>query len=228
VVSRKSLKTFWAQDQSLTFLLGAVVLLVFFVHPLVGVGWLREIFLVLMGALVLISGTFVLSDRPGFAILGTAFAALTFLIDVVGLSSPGPWLLASRSATFFAFLGLLNIVIMNRVLRDGPVNRYRIQGAILGYLILGLMWSQAYQLLESLNPGSFSISNPVPGSDALGLKLSYFSYVTLTTVGYGDITALHPFARSLAILEALTGQLFPAILIARLVALEVESNREGR
>ena len=228
MASRKSLKTFWAKDESLTFLLGAVVLLVFFVHPLVGIGSLREIFLALTGALVLISGTFVLSDRRGFAILGTALAALTFLIDMGGIASPGPWILASRSAAFFAFLGLLNTVIMGRVLADGPVNRYRIQGAILGYLILGLMWSQAYQLLESLNPGSFSIPNPVPGSEALALQLSYFSYATLTTVGYGDITALHPFARSLAILEALTGQLFPAILIARLVALEVESRREGR
>jgi voltage-gated potassium channel Kch len=55
--------------------------------------------------------------------------------------------------------------------------------------------------------------------------LAYYSFVTLTTVGYGDITPVHPVARSLAIAEALVGQLYPAILIARLVAMEIESRR---
>jgi ion channel len=228
VASRKSIKAFWAQDESLTVLLGAVVLLVFFVHPLVEIGWLKEFFMAITGALVLVAGMLVISDKRRLAIPLGVLAIITFLIDVANLSSARPWLLAARSVCFLLFLGLLNSVIMTRVMRDGPVNRHRIQGAILGYLILGLMWSQAYQLLETLNPGSFSIPIPAPGSEGLALKLSYFSYVTLTTVGYGDITAVHPFARCLALLEALTGQLFPAILIARLVALEVESHRANQ
>ncbi len=221
----KRVKEFWAQDESLTFLLAAVVLMVFFIHPLVDVGWLAKFSMAIAGALILAAGMLVVGSRPILTVIGAILAVLTFLIDVAHLVAPAPWLLASRSVCFVLFLGLLNSILMNRVMRDGPVNRHRIQGAILVYLILGLMWSQAYQFLEALNPGSFSIPNPAPGSEGLALKLTYFSFVTLTTVGYGDITALNPFARCLAVLEALTGQLFPTILIARLVALQVESHK---
>ena len=220
----KRAKEFWAQDESLTILLAAVVLMVFFIQPLVDVGWLAKTFMAVSGSLILAAGMLVVSTRPFLTIFGAILAILTFLIDIAHLVAPAPWLLASRSVCFILFLALLSSILMNRVMRDGPVNRHRIQGAILVYLILGLIWSQAYQFLEALNPGSFSIPNPVPGSEDLALKLNYFSFATLTTVGYGDITALHPFARCLAILEALTGQLFPTILIARLVALQVESS----
>jgi voltage-gated potassium channel Kch len=67
----------------------------------------------------------------------------------------------------------------------------------------------------------------VPDEGTLASRLVYFSFVTLTTVGYGDMLAVHPAARSLAMLEALTGQLFPAVLIARLVSMEVV-HREGK
>jgi ion channel len=224
----KRLKEFWAKDESLTILLAAVVLMVFFIQPLVEVGWLAKFFMTIAGSLLLAAGMLVVSGRRWLTAAGAVLAVLTLLIDVRGLVAPSPWLEASRNVCFLLFLGLLNSVIMNRVMRDGPVNRHRIQGAILAYLILGLTWSQAYQFLEALNPGSFSIPNPVPGSEALSLKLTYFSFVTLTTVGYGDITAVHSFARCLAVLEALTGQLFPTILIARLVALQVESHKPNR
>ncbi|MCI0655570.1 MAG: potassium channel family protein, partial [Acidobacteria bacterium] len=221
-------KEFWAQDESLTFLLAAVVLMVFFIQPLVDVGWLAKFTMAISGSLILAAGMLVVGSRPILTVIGAILAVLTFLIDVAHLVAPAPWLLASRSVCFILFLGLLNSILMNRVMRDGPVNRHRIQGAILVYLILGLMWSQGYQFLEALSPGSFSIPDPVPGSEDLALKLNYFSFATLTTVGYGDITALHPFARCLAILEALTGQLFPTILIARLVALQVDSSNRNR
>jgi hypothetical protein len=58
----------------------------------------------------------------------------------------------------------------------------------------------------------------------LGAKLTYYSFITLTSVGYGDITAVHPFACSLSTMEAVVGQLFPAILIARLVAMELQQS----
>jgi hypothetical protein len=86
------------------------------------------------------------------------------------------------------------------------------------YLLLGLMWASAYALLYQLHPDAFA--------GALGAALIpqtwiYYSFVTLTTVGYGDITPVHPVARSLAIAEALTGQLYLAITLAHLVALRV-------
>jgi hypothetical protein len=77
-------------------------------------------------------------------------------------------------------------------------------------------------------PGAFNIQGPLAlgGGEALQSHLFYFSFVTLTTLGYGDIVAVHPMARMLVILEGVAGQLFPAILIARLVSLQVQSKRK--
>jgi voltage-gated potassium channel Kch len=91
------------------------------------------------------------------------------------------------------------------------------------YLLLGLGWAFAYRLVAIARPDAFAF----PAGTAVALdeehtwRLVYFSFVTLTTVGYGDITAAHPVARSLVVCEALVGQLFPAILLARLVSMEI-------
>jgi hypothetical protein len=100
-------------------------------------------------------------------------------------------------------------------------------GAVAAYLILGVIWSLAYHLIALRMPEAFSIQGAfAPGdSEALRLHLFYFSFVTLTTLGYGDIVAVHPMVRMLVILEAVAGQLFPAILIARLVSLHIQSTQ---
>ena len=113
--------------------------------------------------------------------------------------------------------------VLAQVFRAGSVNRHRILGAIAVYLLLGLAWGEAYSALAMVVPEAFSPVGP-PGADPQ--RWLYYSFVTLTTVGYGDITPVGPLARSLAILEALTGQLYPAILLARLVALEVGSKAD--
>jgi hypothetical protein len=93
---------------------------------------------------------------------------------------------------------------------------------------MAVLFAFLYGLTEALAPGAFNISGSPAGGAARGETFYYFSIVTLTTVGFGDITAAHPFARSLVMLEALIGQLYPAILIARLVTLQLETRRSGR
>jgi hypothetical protein len=114
-------------------------------------------------------------------------------------------------------LSLMAIVVLAQAFRAGPVNVHRIQGAVAAYLLLGMAWGSAYQLVAALSPGAFASASTA----AIGSRSwIYFSFVTLTTVGYGDMTPVHPVARSLAVMEALTGQLYPAILLARLVSLQ--------
>ncbi len=100
-------------------------------------------------------------------------------------------------------------------------------GAVAAYLLLGIIWSPAYYLVTLRIPEAFNVQGPsLDDIEALQSHLFYFSFVTLTTLGYRDIVAVHPMARMLVILEGVAGQLFPAILIARLVSLQVQSKRK--
>ena len=98
--------------------------------------------------------------------------------------------------------------------------------AVAGYLLLGLSCAYAYALIDFLIPGSFQMpAADLQSRQAQSDAFNYFSIVTLTTLGYGDITAIHPVARSVVMIEALLGQLYPAILIARLVTLQMEARK---
>jgi Na+/H+-dicarboxylate symporter len=110
------------------------------------------------------------------------------------------------------------IVVLSQVLKKGPITPHRIQGAIAVYLLLGFAWAHVYALIEYLSPGAFTGAVSASGRFTSWM---YFSFVTLATLGYGDIAPLHPIARSLATAEAITGQLYLAILIARLVSQEL-------
>jgi hypothetical protein len=121
---------------------------------------------------------------------------------------------------------VLAYLILVHVFRDGPITNDRIAGAVAVYLLLGQIWVHVYMLISCLSPGAFHFVQAPATSFDLWEKLIYFSFSTLTTVGFGDVTALRQAARSAALLEALTGQLFPAILIARLVSMEIESRHD--
>jgi hypothetical protein len=113
---------------------------------------------------------------------------------------------------------------MHRVFRDGPVTRHRVRGAIAAYLLIGITWTYIYMSIALLINGAFSFpSSTTVGPDGPELQstLAYYSFVTLTTLGYGDVVPIHPVARMFAILEALVGMLYPATLLARLVSLEI-------
>jgi len=130
----------------------------------------------------------------------------------------GAYLLA---ACFFAFAlyGILRAIFVKQVSGDA------IFGALCGYLLLGIIWSLFYYAVETAFPGSFSISSPRT-ADVLTQRLdrgalSYFSFITLATVGYGDVTPVTPLARTLAWIEAIAGQFYLAVLVAGLVGFKV-------
>jgi hypothetical protein len=125
-------------------------------------------------------------------------------------------------------IALLTAVLLRHVFREGPITADRIRGAIAVYLLIGVLWCLAYQLLDHVAPGSFHFPETVVLiRGRISHRLAYFSFVTLTTVGYGDITPIHPVARALATAEAFVGQLYPAILIGRLVSLQISARPGG-
>jgi len=88
------------------------------------------------------------------------------------------------------------------------------------YLLIGLRFVQVSRLIAQRVPGAFLVRGTPADYDAVVPLLRYYSFVTLTSLGFGDITPVHPVARSMTVLEALIGVLYPAVLIARLVSLE--------
>jgi hypothetical protein len=128
--------------------------------------------------------------------------------------------------TTLAVLGML-MVILSMVYRDGPVTSHRIRGAIAVYLLIAVLYAKTYSLIFYFLPDSFNVSATATGAlFQMTRDFLYFSVVTLTTVGFGDFTAVHPIARSLVMTEAFIGQLYPAILLARLVSLSLMTRTE--
>jgi voltage-gated potassium channel Kch len=158
-------------------------------------------------------------------VLALAFALVTLVVRWAKIFVPSAGLATLDTLLLLVFLGMLAVIVLFQVFREGPITIQRISGAVVVYLLLGLMWALAYQLIELQQPGSFNFADAPAIGDTLSARLVYFSFVTLTTLGYGDITAVSPVARTLAMLEAVIGQLFPAILIARLVSMELYYRR---
>jgi hypothetical protein len=118
----------------------------------------------------------------------------------------------------------LSIVVARAVFARGKITYHRIIGGVLLYLTIGLTFVALFGFLIIVEPNTFNGSASSEGNFGIG-KLIYFSFVTLTTIGYGDIVPLHPYARGLANIEAIIGQLYPATLLARLVTLELAIRR---
>ena len=115
------------------------------------------------------------------------------------------------------FDGAIAVLVVRRVFGPGQVTVHRITGAVILYLSLALIFASAYRACALFLHPSFNVLPSARGG-SLSTFL-YFSLSTLTTTGFGDIAPVHPFIRSLANLEAVIGQLFPATLLARLVSL---------
>ena len=126
--------------------------------------------------------------------------------------------------TAFAFNGLVTALVARHVFGPGRVTGHRVRGAVLIYLNTASLFAIAYGALETYVPGSLgsTVGHTLADTPSgLTAALTYYSLTTITTSGFGDIVPLHPLARSLANLESVFGQLFPATLLARLVALHV-------
>lgn len=129
----------------------------------------------------------------------------------------------------FAFNGVVTALVARHVFGPGQVTVHRVRGAILLYLNTAALFAIADGAVAMNIAGAFAASHGGVGRDgSLGTaSFSYFSLATITTTGYGDIVPVHPLARSLANLEAVFGQLFPATLLTRLVTLHLSAGRGG-
>ncbi len=205
--------------------------------------------LVLALASPMVSG---LGARGGFVLMQLA-TAFTLVIGVWSLAATRHWFylglvmavgdaiatlmaiaLGSYALAYailideFLFFLLTAILLARSVFATGPVDLNRIVGSICIYLLLGNLWGILYLGLDFMDPGSFSgLAAGAPLAAHLS-TLNYFSFITLTTLGYGDIQPLTPFARSLAYVEAIVGQFYMAVVVASLVGMHIAARTSTR
>ena len=113
------------------------------------------------------------------------------------------------------------MILLVQVFREGEVTSARVQGAVAVYLLLAMTWAFAYAVIATLDVNAFQETVTVNPTEVDHHRYTYFSFVTLTTLGLTDILPMSPLGRLLAILESIVGQLFPVILIARLVSAQL-------
>lgn len=217
---------FWSGDVGLTLITVSLTIFTFLILPLAEGGLLGRFVLDVVLATLMVSGALRIGSKRVTTTLAIVVLLAALIVLWVSLMHSTPFLQRlSSTLAIIAFLLYFRIVLLV-MFRQGPVTWSRIQGGVSAYLLLGLAWSRAYQLTEQIHAGSFRFVSRPANVEQLSAKLSYFSFGTLTTVGFGDVLAVYPFARSLAIAEALVGQLFPAILIGALVAMALQSRPE--
>ena len=209
---------FWATEFGLSVFTGLLVLEVFVVSPLATLGVLGTGPIDLIFTLLLICGALALHPGRFLRVLVVILVGIAIALRWVAAWQPMPWVVGMGSILAVATLGCFAAIVLKRVFEAGPVTKHRIHGAVCAYFLFGLMWAAAYAFIGTAFPQAFNVPSGAGLSENPASQFVYFSFVTLTTVGYGDITAVHPLARTLVVAEALTGQLFPAIIIGGLVS----------
>ena len=215
-------------DRGLSAMLALLVILIFVVQPLGDIGVTGRAVTTLFFSMMLISGVWAVGGTRGPARIVGAVVLAGLAVRGLRLWLGSGSLVVPNAVVSLVFCVVVALVILAQVFRAGPITFHRIQGAVAAYLLLGIAWAFAYEMVALKWPAAFTMPGPQQiDSRALISQFVYFSFVTLTTVGYGDVSAVHPIARSLVTIEALVGQLFPAILLARLVSMELLHRRDA-
>ena len=202
------------KSRCLYLLLSLVVLS--FGFPIVAHLEIASRFLGFLFAVTPLAGVYAVSDERRQLIAATILGAPALLSIIahfyLDLHLVGDTLYLSLIVVYY---GYTTVAIIRHLFRRQEVDLDTILSAVSAYLMIGLTFSVAYMLIETAHPGSFMVNYL---TDQMWDELFYFSFVTLTTLGYGDIIPVTPQARSVATLEATTGVLYMAILLARLVS----------
>jgi len=210
----------WESQLNLSLFLGLLVVTIFLMPALGLVRPYGRFLFDLMFSVVLISGVAIAWGQRRLFVFSSSVASVALIMRWAAWWIRTDDFALWREVATLASVALVCGVLLSQIFRTGIVTTARVQGAVAVYLLLGLGWAHCYEIANRLVPGSFQSS---VGSFFSVVEWYYYSFATLTTLGYGDIVPIKPVSRSLAIGEALTGQLYLTVLIARLVALEVMS-----
>ena len=166
---------------------------------------------------MLVSALYAVATTRRRRVLGVGLILASIGFGLLG------WQIASDGLAIL-FLFYCCQQMLGYVLARGPVTTDKLLASLCVYMLMGMVWAELYTTLEQQVPGAFqNLSEDEPRAEAMPImiELGYFSFVTQTTLGYGDIVPASPFARTLSVIHAVTAHLYLTVLVARLVALHI-------
>jgi hypothetical protein len=213
------------RNNALTGFLGLQVLILFIAAPLSSIGVQQPL---LAGGLLcgpLLLAIVIISRSTGARLFAAIAAVLAIGGAIMRTSHPSVLTVWLGHTAVIAAVSGISVVIVQAVFAPGRITHHRIEGAVILYLNIAVAFTSIFRLIQELNPNAFT-NTPVHQTEAAAAStMLYFSFTTLTSTGFGEILPIDPFARSMANLESVLGQLYLAILLARLVTMHVESRR---
>ena len=235
---RETLRTYLATRRHTALLI--TIVLLFAVRPFLGdTGAAAVIFSVAMLVVLIVALLNVqvdnmvgerealLAQRRRRIFVGWALAVPAIAERMLVLFDPTHWLLLAGSVSWLLFFCYVTWCQLRNLLKQREVTGETISMSISIYLLLGLSWAILYTVIFTRHPDAFQFATPTPEGISAAFRfpvLLYFSLTTISTVGYGDITPLTLPARYAAVAEAITGQFYLAILVARLVGLQMSQS----
>ena len=155
-------------------------------------------------------------------VIAGVFLAVVMLASLwLQYLDPNKWILPIGMLAGVIFIAMVIASIISLIIKSEEICREIIYAAILVYLLAALMWAFIYTFLELVDPASFNIA--LNRSDGYLPVFQYYSFVTITTLGYGDITPITDVAKAFSVLEAVIGQLYLVVAVAWLVGMHVST-----
>lgn len=208
----------WTQERGLSIMLLLLCIMQFIVIPLFGSYSRFMVAVNIFWMLFILAGIISLAKNKRQALYISFIPFLFLMVQWIDFFQTNIVVIFADLLLTLALMLLLITLVLIKVLEPGPVTQYRIIGSIVVYMLLVNLWCTAYLFVFKHIEGSFQMAVSPFESSSEQANFMYFSYITITSTGYGEIVPIHPFARSLVQIEVLTGVLYPVILIGRLVS----------
>ncbi|UOK43218.1 MULTISPECIES: potassium channel family protein [Flavobacterium] len=208
----------WDKEDGLLSMLVLLFIMHFLFIPLFGSYSFLKLAMQIFWVLFLLSGIFALETTKKQAKLISIIPVLFVVVGWISLFNTSNFIVVADFILSIAALLLLIILVLIKVFEPGPVTIFRVVGSVVVYMLMANLWSIIYLYIFQDIEGAFQITLPPFERNSLEANFLYFSYITITTTGYGEILPLHPIARSMVQMEAIFGVLYPVILIGRLVS----------
>ena len=183
-----------------------------------------RIFIDIFITAIFISMVYTFSYRKVHVVAGVFLAVVMLASLWLQYLDPNKWILPVGTLAGVIFIAMVIAGIIGLIIKSEEVCREIIYAAILVYLLAALMWAFVYTFLELVDPASFNID--LSQSGGYLPVFQYYSFVTITTLGYGDITPITDVAKAFSVLEAVIGQLYLVVAVAWLVGMHV--SRQSR